>query len=233
MRILVVEDEPTLAGFLAEALAAEGYSPLICHDGLQGEVAARADDVELVILDLTLPGRDGLAVLSGIRAQRPDLPVVVLTARDDVADRVRGLDLGADDYMGIPFSLEELLARVRVRLRGAGQPRAAGLTVGLLTVDLRTRRVTHAGREIGLTAREYALLVHLMRHPDHVLSRPQLLQAVWGLDFDPGTKIVDVYIGYLRRKLRACGVEAPIETVRHVGYRLRAPRVEPQAASRA
>jgi len=220
---LVVEDEPMLAGFIADALAAEGHVAVVRHDGIEGGQTARADDVALVILDLTLPGRDGLAVLRDLRLHRPGLPVIVLTARDDVADRVHGLDLGADDYIGKPFSLEELLARVRVQLRGVAQPRAAGLAVGQLTVDLRTRRVVHAGQEIGLTPREYALLVHLMRYPDYVLSRPQLLQAVWGLDFDPGTKIVDVYVGYLRRKLRVGDVPAPIETVRHVGYRLRAP----------
>ena len=147
--------------------------------------------------------------------------MILLSARDDVTAKVEGLDLGADDYVTKPFWLEELRARVRAQLRGPRQASSALLQAGDLTVDLTTRRVVHAGHEVALTAREYALLVYLLRHPDQVLSREQLLHAVWGLDFDPRTKVLDVYVGYLRRKLAVAGRPAPIETVRQVGYRLR------------
>jgi len=224
VRILVVEDERTLATFIAQGLESEGHTAVVTLDGPSGEQAALTQDVALVILDIGLPGKSGLQVLRTVRGRKTDLPVILLTGRDDVAARVEGLDLGADDYMGKPFSLEELMARVRAQLRGSGQERAAGLCVGELAVDLRTRRVTNAGKEVRLTPREQALLVYLMRHPDQVLSRQQLLQAVWGLDFDPGTKVLEVYVGYLRRKLGSTGTAVPIETLRHIGYRLRAPR---------
>jgi DNA-binding response OmpR family regulator len=221
MLILVVEDERTLAGLMARSLSAEGHTGRTAHDGPSGQALALGDDVDLVLLDVLLPGRNGLDVLRAVRARKPSLPVILISARDDLASRVQGLDLGADDYLTKPFWLEELLARVRTRLRGPGQSSSSRLQVGDLEVDLRTRRVTRRGHPIELTAREYALLVYLAGHPDHVLSRDQLLRAVWGLDFDPGTKVLDVYIGYLRRKLALPGAPAPIETVRQVGYRLR------------
>lgn len=222
MRILVIEDEQTLAGFIEQSLRSEGYAVTVCHDGPSGEAAALTGDYALVLLDLTLPGKDGLEVLKGIRVRLPDLPVVALTARTAIEQRVDGLDRGANDYVTKPFSLEELLARVRAHLRAPGQREASVLDAGGVRIDLRTRRVQHDGRDVKLTAREFEVLAYLMRHPDQVLSREQILNAVWGFDFDPGTKVLEVYIGYLRRKLGATDETGPIETVRNVGYRLRA-----------
>jgi DNA-binding response OmpR family regulator len=223
MRILVVEDERTLAGFVEQSLRSEGYAVTVVHDGLQGELEALTGDYGLVLLDVMLPGKSGLAVLDAIRAVKPDLRVIVVTARGAVEQRVEGLDRGANDYVTKPFSLEELLARVRAQLRNPSQREASALEAGDIRLDLRTRRVDRSGREIRLTAREFELLAYLARHPDQVLSREQILNAVWGYDFDPGTKVLEVYIGYLRRKLGADNGDGPIETVRNVGYRLRAP----------
>lgn len=225
MRILVIEDERALAEFVRQSLRAEGYAVTVAPDGKTGQARALTGDYALVLLDLTLPGRDGLEVLKAIRARLPDLPVIVLTARTAIEQRVEGLDLGANDYVTKPFSLEELNARVRAHLRSPGQREASALQTGELRMDLRTRRVVRDGHEIQLTAREFEVLAYLMRHPDQVLSREQILNAVWGFDFDPGTKVLEVYIGYLRRKLaHAASGEDPIETVRNVGYRLRVPR---------
>jgi DNA-binding response OmpR family regulator len=223
MRVLVIEDERTLAGFIEQSLRAEGYAVTVCHDGPSGEAAALTGDHALVLLDLTLPGKDGLEVLRAIRVRLPDLPVVALTARAAIEQRVEGLDRGANDYVTKPFSLEELLARVRAQLRAPGQREASVLDAAGIRMDLRTRRVEHDGHDVQLTAREFDLLAYLMRHPDQVLSREQILNAVWGFDFDPGTKVLEVYIGYLRRKLGATGEADAIETVRNVGYRLSAP----------
>ncbi|HLI33217.1 MAG TPA: response regulator transcription factor [Solirubrobacteraceae bacterium] len=220
MQILVIEDERTLAGFIEQSLRSEGHAVTVAHDGEHGEAAALGGEYALVLLDLSLPGKDGLEVLEAIRARRPALPVIVLTARAAVEQKVAGLDAGANDYVTKPFSLEELLARVRAQLRGAEQRESSALEVGDIHMDLRTRRVRCNGREVALTAREFEVLAYLMRHPDQVLSREQILNAVWGFDFEPGTKVLEVYIGYLRRKLRAPGGPDPIETVRNVGYRL-------------
>lgn len=225
MRILVVEDERTLADFIGRSLRAEGHAVTVCHDGESGEAAALTGDYALVLLDLTLPGKDGLEVLAAIRARIPDLPVIVLTARAAVEQRVEGLDRGANDYVTKPFSFDELLARVRTQLRSPGQRESSVLEVADIRMDLRTRRVQRDQHEVKLTAREFEVLAYLMRHPDQVLSREQILNAVWGFDFDPGTKVLEVYIGYLRRKLGVTENADPIETVRNVGYRLRAPRV--------
>lgn len=220
MRILVIEDERTLAGFIAQALQAEGHSITVCHDGDAGLAAALTGDYALVLLDLMLPGLPGLSVLDGIRERLPELPVIVLTARAAVEQKVQGLDRGADDYVTKPFSLEELLARVRAALRSPGQRQSSALDAAGIHLDLRTRRATCDGREAHLTVREFELLAYLMRHPDQVLSREQILNAVWGFDFDPGTKVLEVYIGYLRRRLADAGAADPIETVRGFGYRL-------------
>ena len=222
MRILVIEDEQTLAGFIEQGLRAEGHAVTVCHDGDSGEAAALTGDYALVLLDLTLPGKDGLGVLEAIRGRLPDLPVIVLTARAAVERKVEGLDRGANDYVTKPFSFDELLARVRAQLRVPGQREASVLEAGDIRMDLRTRRVQRDGGDVRLTAREFDLLAYLMRHPDQVLSREQILNAVWGFDFDPGTKVLEVYIGYLRRRLADAGDNDndPIETVRGVGYRL-------------
>lgn len=163
-------------------------------------------------------------MLKAIRARLPDLPVIVLTARAAIEQRVEGLDLGANDYVTKPFSLEELLARVRAQLRSPGQHESSVLDVDGIRMDVRTRRVKRDGHDVQLTAREFEVLAYLMRHPDQVLSREQILNAVWGFDFDPGTKVLEVYIGYLRKKLATAEASDPIETVRNVGYRLRVPR---------
>jgi DNA-binding response OmpR family regulator len=223
MRILVVEDERTLAGFVEQSLQAEGYAVTVVHDGERAELEALAGDYGLVLLDVMLPGKSGLEVLDAIRARKPELPVIMVTARGAIEQRVEGLDRGANDYVTKPFSFEELLARVRAQLRNPGQREASALQAGDIRLDLRTRRVERAGQEVRLTAREFELLAYLARHPDQVLSREQILNAVWGYDFDPGTKVLEVYIGYLRRKLGVDSGEGPIETVRNVGYRLRAP----------
>ncbi|MDX6664848.1 MAG: two-component system, OmpR family, response regulator, partial [Solirubrobacteraceae bacterium] len=173
-----------------------------------------------VILDLLLPGRDGLDVLRGIRRTKPALPVIMLTARGEVADKVAGLDAGATDYVTKPFSVEELLARVRAHLRAPEQGEATRLEAAGIVVDLLRRSVTRDGVESQLSAKEFELLAYFLRHPGQVLSREQILSAVWGYDHDPRTNIVEVYVGYLRRKLALADRPVPIETVRSVGYRL-------------
>jgi two-component system OmpR family response regulator len=223
MRILVVEDERSLAGFISRALSSEGYAVRVANDGLTGEGIALGDDMDLVVLDVMLPGKSGLEVLRAIRSTKPELPVILLTARGGVEDKVDGLDLGADDYVTKPFSFDELLARVRANLRNRGQRSSAQLESGDLSLDLRTRRVVRADREIELSRREFDLLAYLMRHPGQVLSRAQILDAVWGHDFDPNTKVVETYISTVRRKLGNGTSAAPIETVRNAGYRLLAP----------
>jgi two-component system, OmpR family, response regulator len=215
-RILIAEDEYHIASFLEKGLAANGFATSVAVDGVTAAATARDADFDLMILDLGLPRRDGLEVLAEVRRRGERMPVIVLTARDAVPDRVAGLELGADDYVTKPFSFEELLARVRARLRD-DRRESTMLRVGGVSLDLRTRRVDVNGRSVELTAREFALTETFMRHPGQVLSREQLLSHVWGYDFDPGSNVVEVYVRYLRRKL---GGER-IETVRGMGYRFR------------
>jgi DNA-binding response OmpR family regulator len=214
MRVLVVEDEDRIASFLDKGLTAHGYAVHRASTGAEALDDSTTSDVDIAILDLTLPDVDGLHVLSRWRDKGMSAPVIVLTARDRPDDRVRGLDLGADDYMPKPFDFDELLARVRARLRPS---KVASPTLRARNVefDLLTRRVTVEGAPVELTWRESALLEEFLRHPDQVLSREQLMSRVWNLEFDPGSNVVDVYVGYLRRKL---GDQA-IETVRGFGYR--------------
>lgn len=215
-RVLIVEDEPRIASFLEKGLRAAGYVTTVVGDGVAAVGYARGEDVDLVILDLGLPGQDGLSALAQIRARGERMPVIVLTARDQVPDRVAGLDQGADDYLTKPFSFEELLARVRARLRHRDQAATTVLEIGQLRLDLARRVATVEGREVELTAREFVLAETLARHAGQVLSREQLLDRVWGLAHDPGSNVVDVYVGYLRRKL---GHDL-IQTVRGMGYRM-------------
>jgi DNA-binding response OmpR family regulator len=215
-RILIAEDERNLVSFLDKALRAAGYVTTTVNDGPTAVAAARDEDFELLILDLGLPMLDGTEVLRTLRAQGRRLPVIILSARDDVRDKVAGLQLGADDYLTKPFELDELLARIQARLRDAGTSEPVVLSAGGLSLDLRTRRATVEGRTIELSAREFALLELFLRHPDQVLSREQILAHVWGYDFDPNSNVVEVYVGYLRRKL---GPDH-IATVRGMGYRL-------------
>ncbi len=217
-RILIAEDEPRLASFLDKGLRASGFTPTIVGDGPAAESMALDDDFDLLILDLSLPGKDGLDVLRDLRGAGRKLPVIVLTARGDPHDRVEGLESGADDYLPKPFHFEELVARIRVQLRGGETPsEEVQLRVGDLALDLRTRWASIDGATIELSAREFELLRTFLQHPNQVLSREQLLAQVWGYDYDPGSNVVDVYVGYLRRKLG----QQRFETVRGVGYRLR------------
>jgi DNA-binding response OmpR family regulator len=220
MRLLVVEDEPAVADFVARGLRAEGYGVVVVADGLEGERRAVAEDFHLVVLDRMLPGRDGLEVLDGIRRQKPDLPVLLLTARGTVPDRVAGLDRGATDYVTKPFAFEELAARVRTHLRQAGQAVPTTLKANGLRIDLLTREAFADDQPVRLSAKEFNLLAYFLRHPGQVLSREQILDAVWAEDLDVSANAVEVYVGYLRRKLATRERPAPIETVRSVGYRL-------------
>jgi DNA-binding response OmpR family regulator len=227
MNVLVIEDEALIRSFLERGLAAEGHAVVTAARGEEGLDRLRDARADAVVLDVMLPGVDGFDVLAAIRAIDPALPVIMLTARGEIADRVRGLDLGATDYLVKPFSFAELAARIRAHTRrpSEDQRSAASLQVGQVTLDLLAREAEVDGFTIPLSAREFALLAYLMRHPGQVLSRQQILDGVWGYAFDPRSNLVDVYIGYLRRKL-AHGGAFPIETVRGMGYRL----VRPKAA---
>jgi DNA-binding response OmpR family regulator len=215
-RILIAEDEPGIASFLEKGLKAAGFTTLVVDDGITAASAARDRDFDLMILDLGLPGMDGQGVLEEIRSRGERMSVIILTARSGVADTVAGLEGGADDYVTKPFRFEELLARVKVRLRDPGSADQAELVVGDVVLDLRTRKAHVGAGVVELSAREFILAETLFRHPGQVLSRQQLLSNVWGYDFDPGSNVVDVYVGYLRKKL---GKDL-IETVRGMGYRL-------------
>ena len=221
MRILVVEDEAAIADFLERGLEAEGYSVTVAPEGIQGLAEARSGNFDLLILDLRLPGLPGIDILREFRRNDGTTPVILLTARTAVEDRVEGLDSGATDYVPKPFSFEELSARVRAHLRRPDQKEATNLSVGDIELDLLKRTVTRDGHEVNLSAREFDLLAYMMRHPGQALSREQLLSGVWGYDYDPGTNVVGVYIQYLRKKLTLEGMTDPIETLRSVGYRLR------------
>ena len=215
-RILIAEDEPRLSSFLEKGLRSGGYTTTVVADGRSALTLASVEDFDLLVLDLGLPGMDGLDVLRQLRAGGRSMPVLILSARDEVSDKIAGLEVGADDYLTKPFAFEELLARVRARLRDTGTADAMRLTAGPITLDLRTHRAHVDDRVVSVTAREFTLLETFMRHPDQVLTREQLLSHVWGYDHDPGSNVVDVYVRHLRRKL---GADA-IETVRGIGYRL-------------
>jgi len=218
-RILIAEDEERIASFVERGLRSNGFLTTIVEDGETAYQEAVRGGYDLLLLDIGLPRVDGFTVLRRLREARVSMPVVILTARDSVRDTVAGLEGGADDYIAKPFAFEELLARVRLRLRsdGSGTADANILQVGDMSLDLRTRRASVEGVTVDLTAREFLLAEVFCRHPDQVLSREQLLSQVWGFDFDPGSNVVDVYIRYLRRKLGS----DRIQTVRGMGYRLR------------
>jgi DNA-binding response OmpR family regulator len=224
VEILVVEDESAIADFLARGLSREGFAVETAADGVEGQRLALDRPFDLVILDRMLPGRDGLEVLAAVRRRKPALPVIVLTARGEVADRVEGLDCGATDYVTKPFAFEELLARVRARLREAASEPSTALEAAGVRLDLVTRQAQRDGVSVRLPEREAALLAHLLRHAGEVCGQEEILRAVWGHGHEPNTNVVQVYVGYLRRKLSLPDDPAPIETVRGRGYRLREPR---------
>lgn len=218
-RILIVEDEPRIVSFLKKGLQANGFTPTCAPDGNTALNLALSSQFDLIILDLGLPDKDGMAVLSELRGQGLTQPIIVLTARDDIHDKVGGFEAGADDYVTKPFRFEELLARIRARLRSiqpVATPDGSILTIGPILLDRQTRQVQVAGQSVELSAREFTLAEIFMRHAGQVLSREQLLDLVWGYDYDPGSNIVDVYVGYLRKKLGS----DRIETVRGMGYRM-------------
>ena len=215
-RILIVEDDRRLTEFLAKGLRSVGFTPTVCRDGVRAAALATDESFDLVLLDLGLPGRDGLSVLRSVRASGQRLPVIVLTGHDELNETVTALNSGADDYVTKPFAFEELVARVRVRLRGESSKPQTALRVGELELDLEGRRARFRGSEVELTFREFTMLETFVRHPGQVLTRDQLLSHVWGHDHSAGSNVVDVYIRNLRAKLAVNAVE----TVRGVGYRL-------------
>jgi DNA-binding response OmpR family regulator len=223
MLILIVEDDPAIVRFLQRGLAAHGHGTMTAEDGETGARLAVEEGVELVLLDIMLPGLDGQQALKRIRLRRPELPVLMLTARDEVQQKVAALDGGADDYLTKPFDLDELLARIRALTRRQDQPWSSVMEFGDLRTDLRSRRVQRGDKQVDLSSREFALLEYFMRHPGQVLSRQQILSAVWDYAFDPGSNVVDVYVRYLRSKLDRRGEPSVIQTVRGAGYRFEPP----------
>ena len=222
-RVLLIEDEPGIVDFVKRGLEAEGFSVETALDGAEGERLALRGSFDVIVLDLMLPGRSGLEILASLHSEKPAVPVIVLTARGEIDDRIIGLDAGAVDYLVKPFSLAELVARVRAQLRVLAQASLSTLSADGIEVNLFTRKVQRGGHAVALSTTEFELLVYLLRHHGQVLSREQILSSVWGYEHDPATNVVDVYIGYLRRKLGRPDEPAPIFTVRAVGYRLGGP----------
>ncbi|AQA13208.1 response regulator transcription factor [Streptomyces malaysiensis] len=234
-RILIVDDEPAVREALHRSLVFEGYATETAVDGLDALAKVGSYDPELIVLDVLMPRMDGLTAARRLRATGVTLPILMLTARDTVGDRVTGLDAGADDYLVKPFELDELLARIRALLRrssyatqqGAALPEEDVLTFGDLRMDLTTREVARGGRRVELTRTEFTLLEMFLAHPRQVLTREQILKAVWGFDFEPSSNSLDVYVMYLRRKTEAGGEPRLVHTVRGVGYVLRSAEGEP------
>ena len=223
MRILVIEDEKKVASFIQRGLEAEHYQVDVAYDGEAGLLQVLDNEYDALILDVMLPKRDGLAILRDIRTRKLTTPVLMLTARDTIADKVAGLDQGADDYLTKPFAFEELLARLRALLRRGSPSPSPELTLADLQLDLVTHQVTRAGKRIDLTAKEFALLEFFLRQPGRVLSRALIAQHVWGVNFDTFTNVIDVYVNYLRKKIDADFEPKLLHTVRGVGYVMKAP----------
>jgi two-component system, OmpR family, response regulator QseB len=218
--ILIIEDEPRIVSFLEKGLRSNGFTITIVRNGKEAVAIALNGSFDLMLLDLGLPGKDGLIVLEELRGQGIQTPIIILTARFDVDDKVIGLEAGADDYVTKPFRFEELLARIRARLRSVSLYNSSPqmmLTHGDIVLDLHARQLRLANQPIELSSREFALMELFLRHPGQVISRQQVLDRIWGYDYDPGSNIVDVYVGYLRKKLG----NHLIETIRRSGYRLR------------
>lgn len=223
MRVLVVEDEKKTASFVRKALQAEGHAVDVLHDGSEALAAVANTPFDVVVLDVMLPGRDGLSVVRQMRERRIATPVLLLTARGEVSEKVDGLNAGADDYLSKPFALEELIARVRALGRRSGEARPVTLRVGSLTLDTVTRKVTRGEKTIDLAPREYLLLEYLMRSTGRICGRMAIVEKVWDYDFDPGTNLVDVYIMRLREKIDDGFEPKLLQTVRGVGYVLKEP----------
>ena len=222
MKVLVVEDEPNISGFLTQGLSEAGYAVDLAEDGEEGIAFASVAEYDAIVLDIMLPKLDGLALLRKIRDRGLLTPVLMLTARDSLEDRVRGLDVGADDYLVKPFAFPELLARLRALLRRPPLQSDSILRVGDLDLDVARREVTRGGRRIELSPREFSLLEYLMRHPNQVLTRTQIAEHIWSFDYYGGSNVVDVYVGYLRKKLNGGDGKPLIHTTRGVGYRMSA-----------
>jgi DNA-binding response OmpR family regulator len=225
MKVLVVEDERKIADFVCAGLKEQGFVAEHCGDGTEGYARASTGAYDVIVLDIMLPGRDGLSILKGLRQAGNATPVILLTARNELDDRIAGLTLGADDYLAKPFFVEELIARIQALLRRVSGERQNMLVVGELRLDRIGREVTWQGKAVDLTGREFNLIEYLMRSPGRVFTRTQILEHVWGYDFDPSTNVVDVCIQRIRKKIASIGVstdgESPIESVRGVGYRFR------------
>ena len=221
MKILVVEDEKKIASFIQKGLEEQGFFVEVSHDGDEAYLLATTQQYDAIVLDIMLPGRDGLSILKNLRKKKNTVPVILLTARSELEERLEGLNLGADDYLTKPFYVEEVIARIHAVTRRASGNQLSVLQAGSLTVNLIGREVVRGQEAIKLTAREFGLLEYLMRSPGRVYTRTQIIEHVWGYDFDPNTNLVDVYIQRLRKKIRSEGEEDLIETVRGVGYRCR------------
>lgn len=227
MKVLLVEDEKKIANFVCAGFREQGFVVEHCANGDEGFARASGGSYDIIVLDIMLPGRDGLSILKGLRKAGNATPVILLTARNELDDRIEGLTLGADDYLAKPFFVEELIARMQALLRRVSGERQNVLAVGELRLDRISREVTWRGEAVDLTGREFNLIEYLMRSPGRVFTRTQILEHVWGYDFDPSTNVVDVCIQRIRRKIAALGIaadgESPIESVRGVGYRFRKP----------
>jgi DNA-binding response OmpR family regulator len=229
--VLVVEDDPAISHFVVRGLREEHYRVDLAEDGVTAEQMAGDGSYDAIVLDVLLPGLDGFSLCRRLRGDGVDTPVLMLTARDAVPDRVRGLDAGADDYLVKPFAFDELLARLRALMRrGRTRQLDASLAYGPLAIDTTTHLVNAAGRQIDLSATEYRLLEYLLKHAEAIVSRDQLAEHVWGSDYDPFSNVADVYVGYLRRKLRSAGIVRPlIHTIRGMGYMLRTRQPDAEA----
>ena len=221
MKVLVIEDEKKIASFVRKGLEAQGFVVEVSHHGDEGYTLATTRSYDVVVLDIMLPGRDGLSILRNLRDRKAPLPVILLTARSELNERLEGLNLGADDYLTKPFFIEELIARIHAVTRRAAGATQGILTAGDLSMNLLTREVKRGGVVIDLTPREFTLLEHLMRSPGRVLTRAQICEQVWDYDFDPGTNLVEVYIQRLRKKVDSGTAVKLIETIRGVGYRIK------------
>lgn len=223
MRILIIEDDEAIARVLQRGLRAHGHQTVLAETGEDGVLLATDETLELILLDISLPGLNGHQVLERVRSSRPRLPVLMLTARGDLDSKVKALNAGADDYLTKPFAFEELLARIHAITRRLDQPESSQIRAGYLRLDLLAQRAWRGDELIELTAREFALLKYFMRHPNQVLSRQQILDSVWEYDFDPESNIVDVYVRYLRNKIDERDRPSLIATVRGAGYRFEPP----------